>query len=167
MCAGLRRRHDRSVIRAALSHAAPSPEQVHTWADGYAAALHAGYEATRLTNRICFVDLGHRAREFLRLIEARPDGTGKSVHAFVALSDGTVHKPHSWSRPTRNRAGELQPRFSLADEAEREALFAYLATGAGNFGRHLYADFRLPLMAAGPHAGTPTITTTGAGEEEK
>lgn len=70
-------------------------------------------------------------RRFARMVV--DNGTQRSVHAFVDLTNGNVVKAAGWKAPQRGVYG-LAVRFNLLDDESRETCFAR----CGSYG-YLYA----------------------------
>lgn len=70
-------------------------------------------------------------RRFARMVT--DNGTQRSVHAFVDLTNGDVVKAAGWKAPQRGVNG-LAVRFNLLDDESRENCFAR----CGSYG-YLYA----------------------------
>lgn len=70
-------------------------------------------------------------RRFARMVT--DNGTQRSVHAFVDLTNGDVIKAAGWKAPQRGVNG-LAVRYNLIDDASREDCF----DNCGNYG-YLYA----------------------------
>lgn len=88
------------------------------------------------------------AQKYIRIVEDDGNGRGGSVHCFINLETGGVHKSASWQSPARGRDGKVYPaKFNLLDDASFEALLYNLESCGG----YLYADYKIrkPLVDNG------------------
>jgi len=53
------------------------------------------------------VDPDDRGRRFVRIVMARGNGTGQSVHAFVEIATGDLYKAEGWKKPAKHVRGNL------------------------------------------------------------
>lgn len=80
------------------------------------------------------------SQKYIRIVQDEGNGRGGSVHAFVALETGGLHKSAGWSSPARGRDGKVYaPKFNLLDDESFElALF-----NCDPYGSYLYADYKI------------------------
>ena len=81
-----------------------------------------------------------KGQKYIRIVQDEGNGRGGSVHAFVALETGGLHKSAGWKSPARGRDGKVYaPKFNLLDDASFElALF-----NCDPYGSYLYADYKI------------------------
>ena len=99
--------------------------------------------------RIAFIaEKPKGAQKYIRIVQDEGNGRGGSVHAFVSLETGGLHKSASWKSPARGRDGKVYaPKYNLLDDASFElALF-----NCDPYGGYLYADRKIktPLVDNG------------------
>jgi hypothetical protein len=117
-------------------------ELFNTIVNGYLTALNDGEVDKPDHVRSWFCVDTRRRSKYLRVMACRPGGEPYAAHAFIDTRDASLHMAASMAAPVRNRAGELQPRYQLADADIRNRLFTKLATGSGCVGGYLDANSR-------------------------
>ena len=91
--------------------------------------------------RIAFIpETGTKGQKYIRIVQDEGNGRGGSVHAFVSLETGGLHKSASWKSPARGRDGKVYaPKFNLLDDESFElALF-----NCDPYGSYLYSDYKI------------------------
>ena len=91
--------------------------------------------------RIAFIpEKPAKGQKYIRIVMDEGNGRGGSVHAFVSLETGGLHKSGSWKSPARGRDGKVYaPKFNLLDDASFElALF-----NCDPYGSYLYSDYKI------------------------
>ena len=79
------------------------------------------------------------SQKYIRIVHDYGHG-GRSVHCFIALETGGVHKSAGWTSPARDRSGKVYPaKYNLLDDASFEALMYNCDT----YGSYLYADYKI------------------------
>lgn len=80
------------------------------------------------------------SQKYIRIVMDNGDGLGRSVHAFVSLETGGLHKSAGWTSPARGRDGKVYaPKFNLLDDASYlSALF-----NCDPYGSYLYSDYKI------------------------
>jgi hypothetical protein len=91
--------------------------------------------------RVKFIpEVPTRGQKYIRIVQDEGNGRGGSVHSFICLLDGGVHKSASWKSPARGRDGKVYPaKYNLLDEGSFEALIFNIDTSGG----YLYADYKI------------------------
>ena len=80
------------------------------------------------------------SQKYIRIVQDEGNGRGGSVHAFVALETGGLHKSAGWSSPARGRDGKVYaPKFNLLDDVSFEAAMY----NCDPYGGYLYADYKI------------------------
>lgn len=78
------------------------------------------------------------AQKYIRIVQE--EGHTRSVHCFVALETGGVHKAAGWKTPARGRDGKIgAAKFNFLDDVSFEALMF----NADPYGSYLYADYKI------------------------
>lgn len=80
------------------------------------------------------------SQKYIRIVMDEGNGRGRSVHAFVSLETGGLHKSAGWTSPARGRDGKVYaPKFNLLDDASFEAAMY----NCDPYGSYLYADYKI------------------------
>jgi hypothetical protein len=81
-----------------------------------------------------------KGQKYIRIVMDEGNGRGGSVHAFVALETGGLHKSAGWKSPARGRDGKVYaPKFNLLDDAS----FELAMYNCDPYGGYLYADYKI------------------------
>jgi hypothetical protein len=112
--------------------------RINSYADALTEKMHRDWSHAQ---RIKFIpEVPTKGQKYIRIVQDEGNGRGGSVHSFISLVDGGVHKSASWKSPARDRNGKVYPaKYNLLDPGSFEALMFNLDTSGG----YLYADYKI------------------------